>query len=504
MKKLELFKTLRRHRKLSEKRALNYNQNKAGKITVYIAFSCMLLYLIFIAIMFSLITNKSTDVTPLEFIFGISPFVLLVDFFVRFITQQTPSQLVKPYILLPIPRYACINTFLATSLLNTGNLTWFAMLVPFTLMSILFNYSIWITFGFLLLWWMMILVNSQWYIICRTKITDSQFWWFLPIGVYALEAIPIILDLGKEKGWENFFNLYAHIGTFLERGNILPFIVVIALLIILIEINKKIQYTHIWKELSKVEETHLRKVTGFTFLDKYGEIGQYLKLEIKSIMRNKNPRKSFISGTILVLMFSFLISFTDVYNDRFSTNFWCIYCFVIFGAMNLIKVMCQEGNYMDGLMIHKENILSLLKAKYLFYCLFLFFPFLLMLPTVFTGKWSLFMLISYGVFTAGFQYFILFQMAVYNKQTIPLNTKFISKGNIENNYFQFAAEMVAFIIPMILVSIIQTFFGNNMSYIIMFIIGITFIIANNLWLRNIYNRLMKRRYKNLESFRASR
>lgn len=504
MKKLELFKALRLHRKLAEKRALNYNQNKAGKITVYIAVSCMLLYLIFIAIMFSLLTNESKDVTPLEFIFGISPFVLLVDFFVRFMAQQTPSQLIRPYVLLPIPRYACIDTFLITSMLNLGNLTWFVMLVPFTFMSVLFNYNILITLSFLLLWWIMVLANSQWFLICRTKITDSQLWWLLPIGIYALMGLPIILQLGMNKGWEDFFNLYAGIGTMIERGNPLPFLGVILLLVVLLLLNRRMQYRHIWNELAKVEETHLRKVTGFTFLDRYGEIGQYLKLEIKTIMRNKNPRKAFISGTLLVIMFSLLISFTNVYDDKFSTNFWCIYCFVIFGAMNLIKIMSNEGNYMDGLMVHKENILSLLKAKYIFYCLFLFFPFLLMLPTVFTGKWSLFMLISYGVFTAGFQYFVLFQMAVFNKQTVPLNTKFISKGNIENNYFQIAAEMVAFIIPMVLVSIMQALFGNYVSYIVMFAIGMAFILANNLWLRNIYNRLMKRRYKNLESFRASR
>ena len=100
--------------------------------------------------------------------------------------------------------------------------------------------------------------------------------------------------------------------------------------------------------------------------------------------------------------------------------------------------------------------------------------------------------------------FILFQLVIYNKTTIPLNTKFISKGGIENNYFQIAAEMIAFLVPMIIVSLIQTFFGDNVAYIIMLTIGIMFILTNKLWMRNIYNRMMKRRYVNIEAFRASR
>jgi hypothetical protein len=239
-------------------------------------------------------------------------------------------------------------------------------------------------------------------------------------------------------------------------------------------------------------------------LEKRGEVGQYIQLEIKSTMRNKNVRKAFIYAVSIVFILSILISLTDVYDTKYMTNFWCLYNFVIFGAMLLVKVMCNEGNYIDCLMVRRENILKLLHAKYFFYCAILLLPFVLMLPTVFAGKWSIFMLISYAFFTAGFQYFVLFQMAVYNKQTTPLNTKFISKSGIENNYFQIAAEMVAFILPMILVSVLQTTLGDNASYAVMFVIGLVFILTYRIWLRNIYHRMMKKKYELLDGFRSSR
>lgn len=503
MDKLQLFKALRHHRHLAEKRSMNFGQNKAAKFMVYIAFFIVLLYLVGFAIMLAMIANHSHNQTAIELVMGVCPFILAIDFFVRFLAQQTPSQIIKPYVLMPIPRYTCIDTFLVTSLISWGNLTWFAMLVPYCLMSVVFSYGILPTIGILLLLWIMILANSQWYLIARTLIIDSQIWWWLPITIYAIVAIPIYI--GNNCGFEHFMEIWSHIGTNIYTGNPLPFFVAILLLITLTAINRHLQYIHIWRELSHTEKTHhLRSISKLSFLEKYGEIGEYLKLEIKTIMRNKNPRKSFISATVIVLIFSLLISYTDIYNGKYQNNFWCIYNFVIYGAMMIIRIMGNEGNYIDALMVRRENILSLLHAKYIFYSGILFFPLILMLPIVFTGKWSVLMLISYGVFTSGFQYFILFQLVIYNKTTIPLNTKFISKGGIENNYFQIAAEMIAFIVPMIIVSLIQTFFGDNVAYIIMLTIGIMFILTNKLWMRNIYNRMMKRRYVNIEAFRASR
>jgi len=42
------------------------------------------------------------------------------------------------------------------------------------------------------------------------------------------------------------------------------------------------------------------------------------------------------------------------------------------------------------------------------------------------------------------------------------------------------------------------------AHIILIVIGLGFIATHNLWIKNIYKRFMKRRYKNMEEFRASR
>ena len=499
MKRWELFRELRRHRKQANKRAFNFEQNKVAKYLVGFVYALTLIYLIFFAIIFSLAANDSRFMTTVEFIMAMAPFILLIDFLLRFTAQQTPTQLIKPYILLPISKYTCIDTLILSSLFNWGNLTWFVMFIPYALMSIVFTHGIWVTLGVFLCYYLLILINSQWYSLVRAYINDSLVWWIVPIIVYLLVFLPVLLE-----GWSFMFKFYASIGTAISEGSILPYLIPLAFLAVIVYLNRKVQFAHIWNELAKTEKSKSYDSKHYSFLEKRGDVGQYIQLEIKSTIRNKNVKKGFIFATAIVFIMSMVIALTDAYDNEFMTNFWCLYNFVIYGAMLLVKVMCNEGNYIDCLMVRRENILKLLQAKYIFYSAILLFPFILMLPTVFAGKWSLFMLISYAFFTAGFQYFILFQMAVYNKQTTPLNTKFISKNGIENNYFQIVAEMSAFIIPMMLVSTLQALFGETISYVVMLTIGMIFILTHPIWLRNIYLRMMKKKYELLDGFRASR
>ena len=188
MKRLQLYKELRRHRKIADKRALDSTMNKNAKIMVYIGISAMLLYLIFFAIMFSLAINNDNSTSALEFIFTIAPFILAIDFGVRFISQQTPAQLVKPYLLLPVSRYICTEAFITSSLFTWGNAIWYALLLPYCLMSVLFSYGIWATILFLCTFYVLFLINSQWYLICRTLIGTNMLWVLLPVAVYATIA----------------------------------------------------------------------------------------------------------------------------------------------------------------------------------------------------------------------------------------------------------------------------------------------------------------------------
>lgn len=499
MNKLHLFRALRHHIKLAEKRSVAYEQNKVAKVLLYIGGSFVVLYLVFIAIMLALIANTSSSQTTYEFLFGLLPFFLAADFLVRFISQQTPVQLIKPYSLLPISKYTCVEMFVLSSVVSPNNLVWTAVTVPYVLMTTLFCDGFWASMGIVVSFQLLVTVNSQWYMLVRTLINQSLKWWVLPIAVYALVFSPLYCD-----SIDTLFDIYSSLGRGFAFWHPLHYFGLLLVLFAFIELNKRMQFHFTYLENANVEAPKMRSVSEFRMFDRFGQTGEYLKLEIKSLIRNKNMRKSFVFSTLFTIFLSLVVSFTDLYQDDFSKIFWVAYVFMLYGANTLMKIMCAEGNYIDFLAVHKENIMQLLRAKYFFYGSMLVLPFLLMLPTVFTGKHSLLALFSMMCFTAGPVYCLFMQMAVYNRQTMPLNTKFISKGNVENNYFQIVALLLAMFLPVIVISSLRTMFSENTAYLVLLVFGIAFMATYSLWIANIYRRFMKRRYVNMESFRATR
>lgn len=501
--KFELIRLLLRHRKLADNRSLSAKENKFAKFFILFSILIIVIYLMGLAVGLSLIVNSDITATAAENLCIGIPFLLLIDFNMRFTMQQTPAHIIKPYILLPLPRYTCIDALVYNSLISKGNFIWFAFFLPYALMSIVFSYGMATATLTILLCLILILINSQWYSIARTLINRSVIWWILPIIIYGIEAMP--LYIGSNAGWNQFCSLYSTVGMMLDKHNVLPILIAVIALVGITLINRYLQYASIERELMRAEvKKSVKKVNKFAFFEKYGEIGLFMQLEIKLLLRNATPKKALRSGFFTMAMICAFIVLSDVYDSSRMTNFWGLYAFMIFGTMNLLGLMSYEGNYIDCMLTHRENILSLLKAKYVFYSLLLILPFLLMLPAVISGKWSLLMLVSYLIFTMGFQYFIAFQTAVYNKITVPLNTKMTDKAGLKTNYIQLVLVAIVFIVPNILVNILQSLFSENIAYLTMLLIGLGFIATHRLWLRNVYNRLMKRKYENLEGFISSR
>ena len=499
MNKLELFKILHQHIKLSEKRSPVYEQNKTAKAIIYLMGGFLVVYLLFISVMFAMIANSSRTFTACEFLFGLLPFLLTADFLLRFLGQQTPAQLIKPYLLLPIPKYACVESFIMSSMVTPNNLIWLFITVPYAIMSILFSSGFWAALGFIIGFQLIIIINSQNYMLWRTLITKKIFWWIGPIIIYGAMFLILII-----KDFDAMFDSFAAVGEGVASWNFLYYLGIFAILALFFFINREVQYHITFTETTESKNTQMKTVTEFRLFERFGEMGEYLKLEVKSIMRNKNMRNSFLYSTIFTIILSLIISYTDMYDGSFNSKFFMVYVFIINGAMLLVRIMGAEGNYIDGLMIHKENILQLLHAKYYFYCALLLLPLLIMIPTVFMGKYTLLMLIAMMAFTAGPVFFMLMQMAVWNKQTVPLNSKLVSKGNVETNWFAFGVEMAAMFAPVAIIFILQMFMSETATYATMLVIGLLFIATHNIWLRNIYQRFMVRRYENMESFRATR
>lgn len=496
MNRFRLFRLLRQNNQLAMRRSPAFEQSMVAKVLMVLGAGFMAIYLIFFGIMFSMIANG--DEAP-ALVLVILPLLLLMDFGARFGVQQTPAMLVKPYLLLPLPVHSVIESFLLTSVFSGWNALWLFLFLPYAFITWAGGATAPTALGVLFSGMLLVMANSQWYLLVRTLVARSILWWLLPIALYAAYFVPMVMD----DEWKLFTTVGGYVAESMPVGWLLALSAL--LLLVLLLVNRKMQFAFVFEEISREEkqEGAMKHVAEFSFFERYGQTGEYLKLELKSIFRNKAIRSRVIMSLALVVVLVGLITFTDMYDSFFMLNFWCYYCFGIYGMTALVKVMGAEGNYIDLLMTQRENILSLLKAKYYFHVAILLVPFVLMLPAVVAGKFTLLMLVAYALLTSGMLYMMMFQLGVYNKQTLPLNQKITGKNNVENG-LQLLVEMLAMFMPVIMVSVLLLVFSETTAYIVMSVVGLFLTLTHPLWLRNIYQRMMVRRYENMEGFHASR
>ena len=493
MNKLALLFMLRRNMKLSNRRHPMFEQNQVALLFAAIGIGFMSIYFIAIGTMLGWGARGGDE----GLIFAIWPIFLILDFFMRFGGQQLPSLMIKPYLLMPVRKHDITDCFIILAMCSSFNLLWLLLLVPYFFIVLCGGLPLTTTIAMLFVCEWLIVINALWSMLVRTLCNQSLWWVALPVAVYAIPFSPMLF-MGAEKGFETIIE-FCYDNAFSIPAIVIYAVATIALFVI----NSRLQARLASSEVAAEEKKDFQNTAQMSFLNRYGLAGEYLKLEIKSAIRNKAIRQRYIQGLFLITLLSLMLAFTDVYDGKFAVNMWCLYCFVFFGAVNLVKIMGPEGNYIDLMMTHKENIYEILKAKYYFFCAVLIVPTLLLLPPVFSGRFSILMIVAYLFLTMGVEHFLLFQLAVYNKSSLPLNEKVTSKGNFENT-LQIVIEIIVFFVPVVLAMTLTSLFGNTIGYIILAVIGIVFTITHPIWMRNIYNRFMKRRYTNIEGFHATR
>ncbi|MDR0988447.1 MAG: DUF5687 family protein [Prevotellaceae bacterium] len=494
---MTLFTVLRRHAKLAEKRNPMFEKNRFAKFWMYLMGIFWLCYFVFIGVIFAKAFDGESR-EPYHILNAGLIFVFAIDFLMRFAFQKLPTQEVKPYLLMPVKRRRLIDFLLTRSGLHGFNILWLFLFVPFALLTVWKYYGLWGVCTYSIGIWLLTVLNNYWYLFCRTLLNE-RFWWIvLPLAFYGAVALLIFLPEKSE-----FFTWSMQLGEGFITGNPLTFAGVLAVIVLLWCINRALMSHLIYSELAKTEDTKVKHLSEYKFLDRYGEMGEYMRLELKMLLRNKLPKASFNMAVVFVLFFSLMLSFSSIYDTNFMRSFIVIYNFAVFGLMFLTAVMSYEGNYIDALMSRKESIYTLLRAKYTLYSLAVLIPLVLMIPTIVMGKLSLVVCLGWALFSIGPIYCGLFQMAVYNNKCVALNDKVTARRNM-NTGWQGLVSGLTFALPLLLSYVMNALLGEILTAWILLVIGAGFVLTSNFWLRNIYRRFMKRRYRNMEGFHNSR
>lgn len=493
----ELYRLVAKNKSLQYRRHPMFEKNRIMRVISVIGMLIHAVYLMalgaFTGKMLEGVSSEAFDCVN-----GCIIVFLIIDFFFRFVIQDTPAQEMKQYKLLNIPMSFLLNVFIVQRGLNWSNLLCFFYFVPFYLTCCYSIFGISGMIGYLAAIWLMTIANAYWYLLWRTLINRNVFFVVIPVAVYAL-----IVGLGYCIDFDHPWMFEAS-ATYM-RGffdcDILNYLPLVAVIAILYAANYWVQKQSVYREMANSQETQRVTANNMTYLDKFGIVGEYFKLEIKSTIRNLVVRKQFLTGFFVMLMFCMVFSFTDYYDGTVMKVFVCIYCFGIRGCISCGPIMCAEGNYIDALMARKDTVYLLLRAKYYFHCALLVVPMLFFLVPYLNGKISIIVIPAYAFFTSGVIFPFVFQLAVYNNVTQHLNNKITKSGR--NTKEQMLVSFLALGLPVAMASGLIALLGFDSANICLLVLGVVGTALHKVWLRNIYKRFMVRRYVNMESFRNS-
>lgn len=499
---IRLYKEINRLTKLQNRRHPMFYKKMAMKVFMVVMNIFVIGYLFFIGVMLKdILQSARAGMEPYNLFNEGMLFLLILDMAFRFIGQETPSVKARPFLLLPVPRKMVTDCYLGKILLMPVNLLWMALLIPFTVKAVFPFYGVGGCIGYLFGWWLLIVLNSYFYLLTRTLLLKHILWIALPIVIYGgLLSFVFLPDVD----FMGYFFMY--LGEGWMQGQLWTYLLIVVGIILLFLLNRSIQTRAIYSETageatSKTPKRQIR--TDFTWFNRFGITGEFIKMEIKSVSRNKTICSQMVMLAGATILFSLILTFSpDVYGTT-GNAFWLYYCFYMM-TTPLLHTLSTEGNYMDGLMVRKELLIDLLKGKYFFYCLLELMPLLLMLPaviasTVTTGCW-----LAYYLIVIGFCIPVSMQTAPFTNYSTPMNQK-LTGGNSNNNIgITFLWMGIVMAAPLGIQFMTGYFFSNTVAYLVLSFLGIIGFLTNPYWLTSLYKCICLRRYHNMEGFRSSR
>lgn len=476
-----LFTEIRRNQKLAARRSPMYDRNRFAKFLIYLFVAFWAAYLVLIGGSLPFVFEKGfPGMEPYDVLNACLPGILFFDFLVRFLFP-TPTQEIKPYLLLPVRKQQLINVLLVQVGLKAFNLFWLFLFVPFAAMTVVRFFGIGGVVCYAAGIWLLMVANAYWSVLVRTLQRRHTAWVLLTLGFYGLQLLTEFLF--PEGGISSFF---ITLGEAFMQGRVLAYLGVLVVIALLGILNSRVQIVCIYSELNRREKVPQSKHAGrYRFLDRFGLTGEYMKLELKMIFRNKAPRKNFQMMTVVIVLFALsLLGLSHVgEKEFFGLHLYVVYCFTGYAISILSRIMAYEGNYLDGLLMHRDSLLYLFLGKYYVYCLLLVF--------------------SQLVYTAGVTLPVIMLLALVNRKTAPLDASLMGKGQW-NSPYQALSVAFAFFMPIALCRILFLWMDPSTAYLVCALLGLPGILLHPLWCRALYRRVFRKRHSLLENLRETR
>jgi hypothetical protein len=425
---------------------------------------------------------------------GIILFYFAFDFIMRLQLQELPTLSVIPYLHLKISKSKIISFLNIKALFSAFNIWPFLIFLPFCFTHLLSNYGWLVTLMYIVSIVSIMLFNN--FIILYLKRKSISNVLYSAIGM-AFIALLAILEYFK------IISIMAFSDSIFQSIIKYPFLAFgfTALAILVFIVNSKYLRNNLYiEELSK--KTEKKVSTQYSFLSRFGKVGELAALELKLILRHKRSRSSVFLGLFFLFYGFIFYKAKPIAQDAFGQ--------MMFGAvfMTGITIMIYgqhmfawQSAHFDGLLTSRINLKDFIKAKFLLFTisataitiLASFYGFL-------SPKLLLLQLAAY-LYNIGFGTVLVLYLATFNYKGMDLGKS--ATFNFQGvGSTQWILSFGYILVPFAIYLPFGIFDKPYLGLLILSLFGLAMLLLRNYWVGIIVKKFEQQRYKIAEGFRA--
>jgi hypothetical protein len=257
---------------------------------------------------------------------------------------------------------------------------------------------------------------------------------------------------------------------------------------------------HTYPEEMTVRQTRQVQGGDIAFLNRFGETGKLIALELKLIWRHKRS-KSVVYLSVIILSYGFIFYPNKLYLEGFGM---LIFVGIMMTGMFMFNygqfIPSWQSSHFDALLTKRISPYQFYLAKFWFFVPSSLVAFLLTLPYVFFGWKVVVINLATFLFNIGVNVFVVFYFSVLNKNRIDL-----SKSSAFNWQGVGASKFVMMLPLIFLPLLVYAPFGYlGVPYWGIFAIGLLGVLGfvfHRQLLHLVASRFLKHKYKIATGFR---
>jgi hypothetical protein len=348
-------------------------------------------------------------------------------------------------------------------------------------------------------WFLAILIlvfsNHFLAIYLKWRFNEAEYGFFILLALFA--ALFAVNHYG-------IVDLSGELGQLLDLVLIYPAISLLFILlpVLLYGLNFKFLISRMFLNMFSGKQKE-QKVSDYTWLNKMGETGRFIALELRLIWRNKRPR-SVAMMTVIMLGYGLLI-YRSVDGKELPEFIFILGGIILVGMFSISYGQffpAWHSNYFSMLMCQRLKMKQFLQSFYMLVtivsvaCYFITLPYALMHSKV------IYTHLAMLLYNLGVNIPIIFFIGLYSKKRLDLNQS--SVMNYQGmGASQWLAGLPMLAGPILLFYVFKFFFGIEGGYMGLGVMGLTGILFHSVVIDFFSKQYLKKKHELIQNYKHS-